>query len=178
MIMERFICDNFHFAVEFNGGVIVPAKNLTVYIPQDIANEMDRFPEVNWSKIAQEAIQTYIRNRLDTSLPFEAIKRLKKEKGEEFANGKRYAIEEIIPNTSYDELDSFFRSINDEAERVRSDWAQAEGVPKVLFKLEPFYDKVAPEVTRRFFGLKNCTDEFIKGIIMVLEETWEKLKEQ
>jgi hypothetical protein len=44
------------------GGFIL-GKNLTVYVPESLAKEMEKFPEVSWSKICREAITDYIAMR-------------------------------------------------------------------------------------------------------------------
>ena len=38
-------------------------KNLSVHLDREIANGMLRFPEVNWSVVAREAIREYLKNR-------------------------------------------------------------------------------------------------------------------
>jgi len=38
-------------------------KNLSVHLDREIANGMLKFPEVNWSVVAREAIRKYIENR-------------------------------------------------------------------------------------------------------------------
>jgi len=35
-------------------------RNLTVYLPKDVAEEMARFPEVNWSEVCRRAIIEYV----------------------------------------------------------------------------------------------------------------------
>jgi len=38
-------------------------KNVTVYVPDNLAKEMERFPEVSWSKICRQAIMDYVNMR-------------------------------------------------------------------------------------------------------------------
>jgi len=38
-------------------------KNLSIHLDREIANGMLKFPEVNWSVVAREAIRKYIENR-------------------------------------------------------------------------------------------------------------------
>ena len=38
-------------------------KNLSVHLDREIANGMLRFPEVNWSVVAREAIREYLKKR-------------------------------------------------------------------------------------------------------------------
>jgi hypothetical protein len=38
-------------------------KNVTIYVPDSLAREMERFPEVSWSKICRKAIMDYVNMR-------------------------------------------------------------------------------------------------------------------
>lgn len=35
-------------------------RNVTVYVPDDVAERMARFPEVNWSEVCRRAIVDYL----------------------------------------------------------------------------------------------------------------------
>jgi|GEM_PF-3468918 metal-responsive CopG/Arc/MetJ family transcriptional regulator len=43
--------------------------NITLSLPQELREEMDKFPEVVWSKVVQQAIRRYIDNK--TKIPDE-----------------------------------------------------------------------------------------------------------
>lgn len=38
-------------------------KSISIYIPDELIEKMDEFPEVNWSEIARQAIENYISRR-------------------------------------------------------------------------------------------------------------------
>lgn len=47
----------------YAGDVNAVAKNLTISIPDQLANEMRNYSEVNWSEICRQAITNYIKDR-------------------------------------------------------------------------------------------------------------------
>ena len=156
----------------------MPAKNLTLYIPADLAEQMDGFTEVNWSKIARDAIEIYIQDRIQTSVPSSVLNKLRKEKGKEFADGKKFALEEIVPQITYRKLDEFFKRVNNMAEGRRSDEAAISGVPIDMISIRHYLEEAALSHIWWFFGKlrEEATDEFARGILSVIEETWKKLQ--
>ena len=38
-------------------------KNITIYVPDEVAEEMAKYPEVNWSQVCREAIINYLKRR-------------------------------------------------------------------------------------------------------------------
>ena len=38
-------------------------KNVTIYISDEVAEEMAKYPEVNWSHVCREAIINYLKKR-------------------------------------------------------------------------------------------------------------------
>ena len=45
-------------------------KNLSIHLDREIANGMRKYPEVNWSVVAREAIRQYIHSRSLDQKPF------------------------------------------------------------------------------------------------------------
>lgn len=43
--------------------VLGVGKNISIYVPDDLAEKMERFPEVNWSEIARRGIEDYVKGR-------------------------------------------------------------------------------------------------------------------
>jgi predicted DNA-binding protein len=153
------------------------AKNLTLYIPGDVAQKMDTLREVNWSKVAREAIERYIEERLSTSIPAETLSKLRKEKGEEVVNGKKLAAEQILPNLTYKRLASFFKTVRIRAENARSNYAASIGVEEDMIRLD--IEGTTLEIIKDHFTEipKDATDEFCKGAFSLLNETWEALQD-
>ena len=152
------------------------ARNLTLYIPAEVAKKMDKLQEVNWSKIARNAIETYIKDRLDASIPSEALIRLREEKGKEFANGKKLAVEQIIPTIKYKKLALFFQRVRENAINGRDSEASISGIPEEMLSLD--LEGAALNIIKKYFGEipKDATEQFVKGVLSVLEETWKKLE--
>lgn len=156
------------------------SKNLTLYIPADLAKKMEKLPEVNWSKIAQHAIESYVEDRLQSSIPSETLIKLRKEKGQEFANGKKYAVERILPTIMYKKLADFFHRAQAEAESERRNYAAAHEMPIEVLGLYQFYKEVSLRIIRWFFGKlpEDTSEEFAKGVLSIIRETWKKLEEK
>ena len=155
------------------------SKNLTLYVPADVADKMDELPEVNWSRIARDAIQTYIKDRLETSIPSEVISRLRKEKGREFASGKKYAAEVIIPEVTYKKMSSFFERASESANSAVRNEAAVTGAPLEVLSPEPYRKQELLSSIKWFFGHlpEDSTEQFVKGALSAIEETWNKLEE-
>jgi hypothetical protein len=151
------------------------AKNLTLYIPGDVARKMDQLSEVNWSKIARDAIERYVEDRLNTSIPPETLSKLRKEMGEEVANGKKLAAEQILPRLTYKKLASFFKTVRSRAENARNYQAVMSGVEEEMLPLD--IEGQALEIIKDHFVEipKDATDEFCRGVFSLLNETWETL---
>jgi len=48
-------------------------KNLTIYLPNDVAKKMENFPEVNWSEICRKAVVCmHVQNFLKGRMMFDA----------------------------------------------------------------------------------------------------------
>jgi len=52
-------------------------KNVTIYLPDDVAEKIESFPEVNWSEVCRRAVLEYIQIRSQVDLG-PIIERLKK----------------------------------------------------------------------------------------------------
>ena len=146
----------------------------------DIATKMEVFGEVNWSKIARDAIEIYINDRLETTIPSELLSRLRKEKGVEYANGKKYALDSIVPNLTYTKLALFFEKVKRNAEGARSEEAAMRGYPDFAASLEPYMKEEALALlSKRYFGNlpKDATEEFARGVLSLIEDAWNKLRQ-
>jgi len=79
-------------------------KNVTIYLPDDIAEKMEKFPEVNWSEICRKAIVDYVETRSQTDLGA-IIERLKKERSEGYRKGQLFMYGEVIPKLSWEKIE-------------------------------------------------------------------------
>jgi hypothetical protein len=65
-------------------------KNITIAIPDELAEKVNQYPEVNWSQVARNCIETYIRRRQSPDTT-ELMDQLDSEKTEEYRKGREYA---------------------------------------------------------------------------------------
>ena len=153
------------------------AKNITLSVSADTAEKMGKLSEVNWSKIARDAIDKYVNDRLDNSVPADVLIRLRIEKGEEYANGKKLAIEKISSNVNYKRLASFLEKAVEKAENMRRCESRTYGVPEEDISLD--MEGAALNFIRDSFSEipKGSSNEFCKGVFSVLNDIWVKLNE-
>ncbi len=152
------------------------AKNLTLYIPGEIAEKMEPLTEVNWSKIARDAIEKYIEERLDTSIPQELLNRLRTEMGEEFVNGKTLATEKIVPSVSYKKLAGFFNHVRSNVQYEVSQIEEHVNIPPWEISVDE--TKIAIDIINKHFSEipKDATPKYREGVFSVLKDVWDKLE--
>jgi hypothetical protein len=84
-------------------------KNITLSIPDELASEMDKYKEVNWSAVARSAIEIYIKHRQKPELA-PVLDRFSKEKDELYAAGWNKA-HQLVAKLSYRELEVIFENL-------------------------------------------------------------------
>jgi len=102
-------------------------KNVTVYLPDDVAEKMEEFKEVNWSEICRKAILDYLVARKSVN-PVVAT-RIKSLEDQEWGGGYDFGLrlcEELVKSLSYDEIANLmsFLKITDETDA----WGDYEDV--------------------------------------------------
>ena len=65
-------------------------KNVTISLPDELGEAMSKLPEVNWSAVARDAIENYVKMRERPDLA-EVVGKLVKDRGAEFAEGVQRA---------------------------------------------------------------------------------------
>jgi hypothetical protein len=65
-------------------------KNLTISLPDELADAMDKHQEVNWSAVARDSIENYVKMRERPDLA-EVVQQLVKERGTEYGTGVNFA---------------------------------------------------------------------------------------
>jgi hypothetical protein len=152
------------------------AKNLTLYISAELAEKMEKLPEINWSQVAREAIQRYIDERLNSALPLEIVARLRKEMGDEFTSGKLLVTEKLVPIVSYRTLEAFFTKARDMEIKACEQDAKELGVDyaDVNFDLE----NSAVKIIKDYFPQipRDASIRYCKGVFKVLNEVWEAIQ--
>jgi hypothetical protein len=61
-------------------------KNVTISLPDELADAMAKLPEVNWSAVARDAIDNYVKMREKPDLA-EVVQLLIKQRGSDYARG-------------------------------------------------------------------------------------------
>jgi hypothetical protein len=91
-------------------------KNITLAVPDELAMLMEDFKEVNWSAVARDAIEAYVRRRSQPNVA-PLLERLAKEREGIYAEGWVKA-EEVVKDMSYRDLYRMFRDISSSAESL------------------------------------------------------------
>jgi len=93
-------------------------KNLTISIPDELADAMDKHQEVNWSAVARDSIENYVKMRERPDLA-EVVQQLVKDRGAEFVKGVNFA-RAMTKSQGNAWLDVLVRNYN------KTWWAEAE----------------------------------------------------
>lgn len=65
-------------------------KNVTISLPDELGDAMAKLPEVNWSAVARDAIENYVKMREKPDLA-EVVQQLAKQRGSDYARGVQTA---------------------------------------------------------------------------------------
>ena len=140
--------------------------------------QMDQFKETNWSKIARSAIENYINDRTQVSIPAELLLKLQAEMNTEFSNGRTMAIEVIGKELTYRKLANFF----EEAQRLADISAQKLADEEHISFEEISYncDYEAVQILKKFFEKvpKDASSRYCEGVYSFLKELWKRLNQQ
>jgi hypothetical protein len=152
----------------------LPGKNLTLYVPDDVAEKMEKLPEVNWSEVARKAILDYVQLR-SGSVPVAIVERLRSEKEEEYAAGKVSAVREILSKIPFAELDRFFTDLHDKTNQLVEGDAFEMGVDPGNLNRNPYEEKAVKPMIESWFKLKGSSS-FMKGVAAALKEAYDASK--
>lgn len=109
------------------------AKNITISVPDELAKQMEKFRDVNWSEVCRSAIGRYVETRSHPNIEA-IISKLRKEFDEDFALGYKSALE-FANKTSYRVLDDVYKDIDEDLtienwrnywENINLDWSLGE----------------------------------------------------
>lgn len=102
-------------------------KNVTVSIPDELANEMEHLPEVNWSQVARTAIKRYITIRRSPDMS-ELLEELEKQKDEEYVKGYSFA-DVVVKEMGYREFNILLQIYADRISEERKFFNPARMLP-------------------------------------------------
>lgn len=137
-------------------------KNITIYIPDSLVREMDELPEVNWSEVARNAIELYVKERKQGQILIEELEaqldqfQVLNKQIENFMqqSNKTNIIYNEVPVHSYVRLDERKNKI------------------KVMFNIENktnknyILDRIIYSITIRYRKEKTNTFEKIEGFYL------------
>jgi len=156
------------------------AKNITLYMPAEIAEKMqlEQFKETNWSKIARDAIENYINDRTQVSIPADLLQKLQAEMNTEYSNGRKFAVEEIGKDLTYSKLANFFEEAQRLADVSAAKYADDEGIE--LSSLSYTCDSEAKSILRKYFDNvpRDVSSRYIDGVYSFLRDIWGRLNQQ
>ncbi len=159
------------------------AKNITLSMPADISEQMEKFMEVNWSAVARQAIEIYLKVRSQPEVA-PIINRLVKEKGEEYANGAQKALK-LAKSLPYKELDLLFKDYQKQVDDATDTEVQEQldlgAEPSELAGMS-ISDKEQYQIFEKVLRQRGhlnmneeCSTEFIHGLHDTLREILQKL---
>ena len=87
-------------------------KNVTIYIPEEIAEKMEKYPEVNWSEVCRRAVTDYMTTRSLDDLG-QIAEKLKAEGKEEHNKGQLFFLE-VAKQMTLSDYERWYPKINKE----------------------------------------------------------------
>lgn len=85
-------------------------KNVTISVPDELGDAMAKLPEVNWSAVARDAIENYVKMREKPDLA-EVVQELIRQRGSDFARGVN-AVQTLAKRKGNAWLDTIVREYN------------------------------------------------------------------
>lgn len=158
-------------------------KNVTVYLPDEVAQKMETLPEVNWSEICRKAITDYIEARTETDLT-SVISRLKNERKTDYTKGELAIYEDVAPKLSIQDLEYYASRVDENTIIGRSYEPDAIGGTRKLYPEEAKAIAIdnmrhALGVFKRKLGAKipdNFSDSYVEGAITSIKEIYKQVK--
>lgn len=159
-------------------------KNVTIYLPDEVAERMEKFPEVNWSEICRRAIVDYIETRSQVDLG-PIIERLKKESDELYRKGQMFMYSEVIPKLSWEDIE-FIRKFVDAQLLIEEGQVKGEGqlshVGAEQLAIENMNLRMSRWAKENNVKLPKLpalsADSFYKGAIDALMEVYARVKKK
>jgi len=158
-------------------------KNVTIYLPDEVAQKMETLPEVNWSEICRKAITDYIEARTQTDLT-SIITRLKNESRTDFTKGKLVIYEEVAHKLSIEDLEKYASRIDEDTVIARSYEPPGFGESRKLYPAEAkaiAIDEMRHNLVifKNQFGAKipiNFSDSYVEGAMTAIKDLHKRVK--
>lgn len=135
-------------------------KNVTVAVPDDLANEMETLPEVNWSEVARTAFKRYITLRRHPDIS-SILEFLEKQKGEEYVNGRIFA-EELVKKIGYREFNLLLQEYGERVDKERNIFNIARVLPSSRILSN---EEIMIQLLREREYIAEASESFSSGLI-------------
>ena len=132
-------------------------KNITLSMPDEMAKEMEKMSEVNWSAVARKCIERYIERRRNPDIS-SLLEELQRQQGEDYVNGRRKA-EEIANILGYSGLNMLLRKYHKEVREV--DDRRYLDIVEPREYLPSRNEMIKKLLTEKGF-IKEASDEFLR----------------
>jgi hypothetical protein len=142
--------------------VVNMPKNITLAISDDIANEMETMPEVNWSSVARTCITQYIELRKKPDIA-PLLEKLQKQKGEEYVNGRKKA-DSIAEDLGYAGLNVLMKKYRKE-DNETEEWRLMGQDPSRPWEVPPSPEDIMESllIEKKLIDA-DANDAFIRGL--------------
>lgn len=156
-------------------------KNVTIYLPDETAQKMEKLSEVNWSEICRKAINDYIETRTQTDLS-SIIMRLKAERKTDHTKGEILVYEEIAPKLSLKDLEHYATGVDTAAimaesrdsltgkPKITSDQANATAIVFMGNALRKFKHTLKTNIPDDF------SDSYVEGAMLAFKDIYQRVK--
>lgn len=154
-------------------------KNITIYISSNIAEEMEKFPEVNWSEVCRKAVTEYVETRSQIDLAA-ILERLKKERNKDYKQGQIVFYTEVTPKLQWKDFEQSYPRLNKKIMEEHSGYFRADPLSPEAAELE------AISTMRKWITLlakekqieipKHPSDAFCEGAIEAFLDVYCRVK--
>jgi len=161
------------------GGIETP-KNVTIYLPDEIAGKMEKYPEVNWSEICRKAVVDYVDTRSHIDIG-PILEKLKAERNEAYKQGQIFFYE-IAPKMSLRDFERWYPNISAKILEGREPGLFGDSPPLSPEVAEHEATKAMDRMTDRFCRENklscpsDATDAFWEGAIAAFMNVYSKVK--
>jgi len=157
-------------------------KNLTIYLPNDVAKKMENFPEVNWSEICRKAVADYVETRSEVDLA-PILEKLKNERSEDFKQGQLIMYTQIMPKMALKDFEFLYPRLSitlkkeqppdpflGEKQHISDETAEHDAVHTMRFWLKRFGSEHEVNLPEDF------SDAYAEGAIEAFWDLYNKIK--
>jgi predicted transcriptional regulator len=156
-------------------------KNVTIYLPDETAQKMEKLSEVNWSEICRKAINDYIETRTQTDLS-SIITRLKNERKTDYTKGEILVYEEIAPKLSLKDLEYYATGVDTAAIMVESRdplTSKAKITPDQANTIAITFMRNALRKFKRTLSVNipdDFSDSYVEGATSAFKDIYQRVK--